>query len=65
VVLSTGASLAGHCVVEDRAILGGQVGVRQHVKVGRNAMVGGKSAVLADVIPFSVCIHFTRTDVCP
>lgn len=54
VILSTGASLAGHCVIDDRAIIGGQVGIRQRVRIGAHAMVGGMSAVSADVVPFTV-----------
>lgn len=54
VILSTGASLAGHCVIDDKAIIGGQVGIRQRVRIGAHAMVGGMSAVLADVVPFTV-----------
>ena len=48
------ASLAGHAVVEDRAVIGGMAGVHQFVKIGRNAMVGGASKVVQDVPPFVI-----------
>lgn len=51
VIMSNCATLAGHCVAEDNAILGGMVGVHQFVRIGRGAMIGGMSGVVADVIP--------------
>lgn len=54
VVMSNAATLAGHVVVEDRAIIGGLSGVHQFVKIGRNAMVGGASKVVQDVVPFTI-----------
>ena len=54
VVLSAAAMLAGHAIVEDRANIGGMAGVHQFVKIGRNAMVGGKSKLVQDVPPFVI-----------
>ena len=54
IVLSNGASLAGHVIVEDNAILGGMSGVHQFTKIGKNAMIGGGSIVIQDVIPFGL-----------
>lgn len=55
VILANNVALAGHVVVEDAAIIGGQTGVHQFVRIGRNAMVGGAAAVLQDVPPFVIC----------
>ena len=54
VIMSNAATLAGHVVVEDRAIIGGLSGVHQFVKIGRNAMVGGASKVVQDIPPYVI-----------
>lgn len=52
VIMANNASLAGHVIVEDRAILGGMSGYRQFVRIGRSAIIGGGSMVDTDVIPY-------------
>jgi UDP-N-acetylglucosamine acyltransferase len=52
VIISNATQLAGHVIVEDRAILSGLVAVHQFVKIGRHAFVGGCSRVAKDVPPF-------------
>ena len=54
VIMSNLASLAGHAIVEDRAVIGGMAGVHQFVKIGRNAMVGGMSKLTQDVVPYTI-----------
>lgn len=54
VVVVNYTGLSGHVVVEDHAFISGQVGVHQFVRIGKNAMVGGKTAVTKDIIPFSL-----------
>ncbi len=56
VIMANNATLAGHVVVEDDAIIGGLAAVHQHVRVGRHAMVGGMSGVEHDVIPFGLVV---------
>jgi UDP-N-acetylglucosamine acyltransferase len=51
-VFANGAALAGHIRVEDHAFLSNDVGCHQFVRVGRYAMVGGKSKIVQDVLPF-------------
>jgi UDP-N-acetylglucosamine acyltransferase len=51
-VLANGAALAGHIRVEDHAFFSSNVGCHQFVRVGRFAMVGGKSKIVQDVLPF-------------
>ena len=51
-VFANGASLAGHCVVEDDVILGGYALLRQFLRIGRHAFVGAFAAMNRDVLPF-------------
>ncbi|HVG37642.1 MAG TPA: acyl-ACP--UDP-N-acetylglucosamine O-acyltransferase [Pyrinomonadaceae bacterium] len=51
-IFANGVALAGHCTVEDHAFLSSNVGTHQFVRIGRYAMVGGKSKIVQDVLPF-------------
>lgn len=53
-VFANGAALAGHIVVEDHVFLSNNVGCHQFVRLGRYAMVGGKSKIVQDVLPFFI-----------
>ena len=52
VTMSNLAQLAGHCVVEDYAGIGGMVGTHQFVRIGQHAFVGGYTKLVRDVPPF-------------
>jgi len=52
VVIANSVQIAGHVVVEDRAVIGGCLGVHQFVHIGYLAMVGGMTRVDRDVPPF-------------
>lgn len=52
VVMANGAQLAGHCVIEAGAVLGGATLVHQFVRIGRLAITGAGSRVVQDVPPF-------------
>ncbi|WP_442953780.1 acyl-ACP--UDP-N-acetylglucosamine O-acyltransferase [Pararhizobium sp.] len=54
IILSNNVMLAGHVTVGDRAILGGGSAVHQFTRIGRQAFVGGLSAVAYDVIPYGM-----------
>lgn len=54
VVMANGASLSGHVEIEDRAVVGGLVGVHQFVRIGAFAFVGGASALVKDVPPYTL-----------
>lgn len=56
VVMSNAATLAGHIIVEDHAILGGLAAVHQFCRIGRHAFVGGCSAVHRDVPPYAMAV---------
>lgn len=51
-IFTNGAALAGHIEVEDHVFLSNNVGAHQFVRMGRYAMVGGKSKIVQDVLPF-------------
>ena len=52
IVMSNAIQVAGHVVIEDRAVIGGCLGVHQFVHIGRMAMVGGMTRVDRDVPPY-------------
>jgi UDP-N-acetylglucosamine acyltransferase len=54
IILSNNVMLAGHVTVGDRAILGGGSAVHQFTRIGRQAFIGGLSAVSYDVIPYGM-----------
>ncbi len=54
IVMSNGIQVAGHVVIEDRAVIGGCLGIHQFVHIGRLAMVGGMTRVDRDVPPYSL-----------
>ena len=49
VVIANCVQIAGHVVVEDRAVIGGCLGIHQFVHIGYLAMVGGMTRVDRDV----------------
>lgn len=52
VVMANGATLAGHVEIQDYAVIGGLTAIHQFARIGRNAFIGGASAVSMDVAPF-------------
>jgi UDP-N-acetylglucosamine acyltransferase len=53
-IFANEVALAGHISVEDHVFLSNGVGAHQFVRIGRHAMVGGKSKIVQDVLPFFV-----------
>ena len=51
-IFANGVALAGHITVEDHVFLSSNVGAHQFVRMGRYAMVGGKSKIVQDVLPY-------------
>ncbi|MCC6234516.1 MAG: acyl-ACP--UDP-N-acetylglucosamine O-acyltransferase [Verrucomicrobiales bacterium] len=51
-IVVSSAGLAGHVVVEDRAIVGGHSLVHQFCRIGTMAIVGGCAKVVQDVPPY-------------
>ena len=52
VILVNSATLGGHVEIGEWAIIGGLAAVHQFVRIGRHAMIGGKTGVEHDVIPY-------------
>ncbi len=53
-ILANNVTFAGHVTVEDGANIGGLTAVHQFVRIGRNAMVGSRSVIKQNVLPFSI-----------
>lgn len=52
VILVNNATLGGHVTIDNWAIIGGLAAVHQFVRIGQHAMIGGKTGVEHDVIPY-------------
>jgi UDP-N-acetylglucosamine acyltransferase len=50
--MSNVATLAGHVLVEDYAIIGGLAAIHQFCRIGKMSIIGGCSKVVQDVPPF-------------
>lgn len=55
ITIVAGAMLGGHVTVEDKVTVGGHSSVHQFTRVGRGAMIGGGTALGADLAPFFTC----------
>ena len=54
IIMSNAATLAGHVHIEDYAIISGLTGIHQFCRLGAHCMIGGVSAVVKDVPPYSI-----------
>jgi UDP-N-acetylglucosamine acyltransferase len=54
VTMANVATLAGHVLIEDYAIIGGLVAIHQFTRIGAYAMVGGFSGVNQDIPPYMI-----------
>ena len=54
-VIANCGTLAGHVVVEDKAVVGGLVAIHQFTRVGTFSIIGGCSKVVQDIPPYSTC----------
>jgi len=52
VILANGATLAGHIMIEDHAIIGGLSAIHQFCQIGTHAFVSGLTGVSQDVPPY-------------
>ena len=51
-IFANEVALAGHITIEDHVFISNNVGAHQFVRFGKYAMVGGKSKIVQDVLPF-------------
>ncbi|MEP5761103.1 MAG: acyl-ACP--UDP-N-acetylglucosamine O-acyltransferase [Litoreibacter sp.] len=54
IIVANQGAIAGHCIIEDKVIIGGLSGVHQFVRIGRGAIVGAVTMVTNDVIPYGL-----------
>ncbi len=54
VVMANAATLAGHVIIEDHAILGGLSAVHQFARIGEYSMIGGGTMAAMDVPPYTI-----------
>jgi UDP-N-acetylglucosamine acyltransferase len=52
VVLANGATLAGHILIEDYAIIGGLSAIHQFCQIGTHAFISGLTGVTLDIPPY-------------
>ncbi len=55
-IFANAATLAGHVLVADWAILGGYAGVHQFCRIGRHAFIANNAAVTRDVPPYVMAV---------
>jgi UDP-N-acetylglucosamine acyltransferase len=53
-ILANSATLAGHVVVEDYAVVGALCPVHQFCRIGRYSYIGGGTTITQDVLPYSL-----------
>jgi UDP-N-acetylglucosamine acyltransferase len=53
-ILANSATLAGHVIVEDFAVVGALCPVHQFCRIGRYAYIGGGTTITQDVLPYSL-----------
>lgn len=56
IVMSNGATLAGHVTLFDGAIIGGLSAVHQFSRIGRHAFVGGMTGISQDLPPYMMAV---------
>lgn len=54
VTIASAAQLGGHVEIGDHANVGGLCGIHQHCRIGRHAMLGAKSYLNRDVLPYTL-----------
>ena len=54
VILSNYVQVGGHCRLEEHVSIGGMSVCHQFASIGKHAFVGGATAVLRDIMPFSL-----------
>ena len=52
IIMSNAIQVAGHVIIEDKAVIGGCLGIHQFVHIGGFSMVGGMTRVDRDVPPY-------------
>jgi UDP-N-acetylglucosamine acyltransferase len=53
-IIGNGVTFAGHIVVEDYVNISGLTAIHHFCRIGRHAMVGSRSVIKQDVLPYSI-----------
>ena len=53
-ILANSATLAGHVIVEDFAVVGALCPVHQYCRIGKYSYIGGGTTITQDVLPYSL-----------
>ncbi|MBV8708211.1 MAG: acyl-ACP--UDP-N-acetylglucosamine O-acyltransferase [Acidobacteriaceae bacterium] len=53
-IIGNGVTFAGHIVVEDYANISGLTAIHHFCRIGQHAMVGSRSVIKQDVLPYSI-----------
>jgi UDP-N-acetylglucosamine acyltransferase len=61
VIMANGATLGGHVVVEEWAVVGALCPVHHFVRIGTHSFVGGGTTITRDVLPFSKTVAARNT----
>lgn len=56
IVMSNGATLAGHVTLFDGAIIGGLSAIHQFARIGKHAFVGGMTGIAQDLPPYMMAV---------
>src|SRR5215472_13569024 len=60
-MLVNGATVAGHVIVEDWAVVGALCCVHQFVRIGAHSYIGGGTVITKDVLPFAKVVSPRET----
>jgi len=60
-LLCSQVGIAGSCTTGDYVVMGGQVGLRDHLEIGHKAMIGAKSGVMRDIPDGEVHVGYPAT----
>jgi UDP-N-acetylglucosamine acyltransferase len=52
-IFINGATLGGHCFIDDHAQIGGLSGLHPFCRVGKYAFIGGQTVITQDILPFA------------
>ena len=52
-IIANGVTFAGHVTIEDYANVGGLSAVHQFIRIGRHSIIGSRSVIKQNVLPFS------------
>ena len=52
-ILANGVTFAGHVTVEDHANVGGLSAIHQFVRIGEHSIIGSRSVIKQNVLPYS------------